>query len=879
MDSINSKGSIRSNGYDRKTYLTILDTALQARSWRFARQAALLWLAVYPGDLEIRLRLAKAQAGEGRAGAAISLMEEICRMDPEFVLAQSSLADEYLKNSQPEKAAETWALVSALGSGIPEPKIPQWAMELTNAYKYFAAGELEKAENSVHTALGARADFLLAAVLHLRLTRSSGNIRTVNHLAGIYKERWPETLIFTLALAEAQMELGDEARAVALLHQCVSRDSAGQVANRYWGKDHRYRSLWPERLEGKFDLVIPAEVSGPLGLNRLPEGKNIPEGALINGNMGLETGQFKTDAPTDYAGLTEEEGTQIIEAKAARIRRGMQGDEAAREAAESFSKLAKKIKKPALGKVDGRFPVYVIFSTRKGMEAQYGPQTSAALEQELRKLAGALNKRPGWAALVHFPDDLLMTSKLGIKPVDGIDPWKLKLALVDLDHALGSKGQRIGAVLIIGGSDVVPFHKLPNPTDDTDSEVNSDNPYGTLDSNYFVPEWPVGRLPGEVGPDAGLLIEQIRKTAAYHNSQNYRPARWWTRPWLWLRQIQPKHHKSKPRQPFGYTAAAWQRSSQEVFHLNGMKHTLVACPPEGTETVNPEDISSSTLAYFNLHGLEDGSEWYGQRDPGDRTPGIDYPVALSPHNLVKNGAAPKVVFSEACYGGLVNQKRETEAISLRFLSIGSQVVVGSTCVAYGSVAAPLIGADFLGSAFWKHLQNGLSAGDALMQAKIDLVKEMSRRQGFLDGEDQKTLLSFVLYGDPLVSLQGFQKGAKTLPRFRSHPKVTTVSDRPHGDLMEADLSSETMDVVKRVLEPYLPGFSSDDISVTHQQFVNPTQGSSLPVNGSKNNQNQGKDRTVVTVSKQVQIGVRKHHRFARLTFNARGKVVKMALSR
>ena len=518
MDSTNSFNAGISGGYDRKSYLTLLDTALQAKSWRFTRQGALLWLAIYPGDLDVRLRLAKAQAGEGRSGAAISLMEELCRMDPEFVLAQSSLAEEYLKSGQPEKAAETWALVSTLGSGIPEPQLPGWALELTNAYRLFAEGDLEAAENAVHSVLGAKPDMLLAAVLHLRLTRASGDERTVNHLASLYKERWPEALIFSLALAEAQMELGDETRAVALLHQCVARDSAGQVANRLWGKGHRYQPLWPERMEARFELAIPAEVAGPLGLNRLPQGKSVGGGNIISEPSSEANSQLKAsaEAPVDYVGLTEVAGTQMIESKAARIRRGLQADEVTHEAEVSFQKLAKKLKKPALGKVDGRFPMYILFSTRKGLEAQYGPQTAAALEQEMKKLTMAVGKRPGWGAQIFFPDDPLITAKLSLKPVDEIDPWKLKLALVDLDQALAKKGQRIGAVLIVGGAEIVPFHKLPNPTDDNDSEVMSDNPYGTLDSNYFVPEWPVGRLPGEIGPDAGLLIEQLRKATKYH---------------------------------------------------------------------------------------------------------------------------------------------------------------------------------------------------------------------------------------------------------------------------------------------------------------------------------------------------------------------------
>jgi hypothetical protein len=69
-----------------------------------------------------------------------------------------------------------------------------------------------------------------------------------------------------------------------------------------------------------------------------------------------------------------------------------------------------------------------------------------------------------------------------------------------LDKVFAKKGEMIGSLLIVGGPEVVPFHRLPNPTDDLDDEVLSDSPYSTRDSNYFVPEWPVSRIPGGKGP-------------------------------------------------------------------------------------------------------------------------------------------------------------------------------------------------------------------------------------------------------------------------------------------------------------------------------------------------------------------------------------------
>ncbi len=59
---------------------------------------------------------------------------------------------------------------------------------------------------------------------------------------------------------------------------------------------------------------------------------------------------------------------------------------------------------------------------------------------------------------------------------------------------------------------------------------------------------------------------------------------------------------------------------------------------------------------------------------------------------------------------------------------GTRAFIGSTSIAYGAITPPLIGADLLGSLFWKFLNNGYPAGLALVKAKLELVKEMNRRQ-------------------------------------------------------------------------------------------------------------------------------------------------------
>ena len=218
----------------------------------------------------------------------------------------------------------------------------------------------------------------------------------------------------------------------------------------------------------------------------------------------------------------------------------------------------------------------------------------------------------------------------------------------------------IGMLLIVGGPLVVPFHELPNPTDDYDEKIQSDNPYATLDSNYFVPDWPVGRLPGEAGTDAGLLLEQLRFLIANHNrSRRMKSMTEGSVFWPFLVLIQwliDSLATRKESANIGYTAAVWRRSSTAVFRPMGNPNNIMISPPQESKTIPVERLLSPEIGYYNLHGMEDGGEWYGQRDPSEGNQGPDYPVALSPKQFKRNGHAPRVVFSEACYGGNILNK-------------------------------------------------------------------------------------------------------------------------------------------------------------------------------------------------------------------------------
>ncbi|HPO58940.1 MAG TPA: hypothetical protein PLV53_08850, partial [Anaerolineaceae bacterium] len=217
-------------------------------------------------------------------------------------------------------------------------------------------------------------------------------------------------------------------------------------------------------------------------------------------------------------------------------------------------------------------------------------------------------------------------------------------------------------------------------------------------------------------------------------------------------------------------------------------------------------------------------------------------------------------------------KKEQDALALRFLNIGTPVFVGSTCTAYGSVSTPLIAADLLGSYFWKNLRDGFNAGEALMEAKINLVNEMTKRQGYLDGEDQKTLISFVLYGDPLRTHELPRIRSKRALRFSGPFSVKTVTDQWNSPENTEALPRDTLVQVKQVVEQYLPGIDKAEVRIAKQQVPETYRRKSL---FSKKQL----QKTVVTFKRPLMMAHKKYYQYARVTLDERGKMVKMAISR
>jgi len=854
-----------SQSINRLRLLSLLNAGMDTKAYRFTRQAALSWLTSFPGDLEINLAYARALMKEERYAHASPVIQKILHADPEYAEA-AILGEEVFTRSDPAYLSFTAGTIKALGgTPVNSAVTPAWGEKIFMIRRAIAGGNFEAARSQLFEILGESEHVEMISYYHLLIAEKLEDQTSLANLALLYHTRWPDCIQISLVLARIWMDSGREDDAVNLLHTCASNDPAGQVPSRMWGKVHPYQALYPQEMQITLDLPIPAEVAGKLGLNQLAAGKPSATGSV--GGTYLKTNVttfdgYKVTPTTAESYPVHPKITPDVKKKKSPV---------STEVEKEFKEVASSLGQEVLNHTDERYPAYVIMSMKSGLQNQFGEQSAAVIVDEMNTLARNIQEKAGWTSIVFIPDDLEICGKYNITAVDALDPWKIKLALVDLDKALEKSGERIGTVLIVGGDAVVPFHRLPNPTDDSDSDVPSDSPYATLDTNYFVPDWPVGRLPGESGEDAGLLLSQIRNISAYHSDEPstssiidsiFRVLFFWNQPWI-------QNYSN-----IGYSASVWRRSSLAAFRPVGEGRNLYLSPNGKNASFNPGKLASAQIGYFNLHGVEDGAEWYGQKDVTENDSGPDFPVALKPSDIQSLPDIPRVVYCEACYGGHVFDKREDESIALTLLGKGVMAMVGSTTISYGSVTTPLIGADLLGFLILKNLRDGQSVGISMLNAKVEFVREMNRRQGYLDGEDQKTLISFVLYGDPLVAYDPYQSAKKVTPRDIYHPVVKTISDSPVLDQQTEKAAPKMIAQAKNMVKEYLPGIEYAEVRVKNQQINGYVSGKF-----SKASNQNASGRVVVSFSKQITQAEKIHRQYARVTLDKDGKMIKLAVSR
>jgi hypothetical protein len=518
-------------------------------------------------------------------------------------------------------------------------------------------------------------------------------------------------------------------------------------------------------------------------------------------------------------------------------------------------------------------PVYVIVSSQRGLTKRYGQLGFNQVDRDLQRLSQVLQEQANLETITIYVDDRPSLVPYALQPVDPTNPWQIKMLIDELDNHLSEQGREIRYLLIVGGDAVIPFHRLPNPVDDQDVEVPSDNPYASRDTNYLLPERAIGRMPDGDSEEIDLLHTLIQTAVAGHLSAAHHKS-------LVsgiLGSFRLLRHSHQNGNGLGYSASIWRKASREVFALIGEDHQLRISPPLTHEEFR--FIEPPHFSYFNLHGIEDGADWYGQRDslfPADYPL---FPVALRPDDLNSVDHGNSVVFTEACYGANIVGKNTRNSIALRFLALRALGLVGSTKVAYGSIAPPLLGADLIGRYFWEGLQRHMTVGEALKYAKVSLARDMQERQGYLDGEDQKTLISFVLYGDPSLSATGRPNGLA--PGVTARSLCPNLICHKRAKQQKGRVSDELVAKVKGRIEVSLPHMAHAQVRATPLTFCNGqcSDHCHLPHGEVKVSKGHSGNWTF-TLEKDIPAeGGSAHHQVVKVTVDGGGHILKMAVSK
>ncbi len=469
---------------------------------------------------------------------------------------------------------------------------------------------------------------------------------------------------------------------------------------------------------------------------------------------------------------------------------------------------------PALRR-DGDFETtaVLIVSSRHRLWQRYGDEGVFEIERAVGQLIESMAMR-GLSGTLAYVDDGPILSALGVLPAMPGDADDVARVVRSLGDRLALTEENARHILIIGDDGIVPFHRLENPSIDDDENVLSDHPYATSSTEPLHAARAVGRI-----PDAGLgvLLAGLRGAAAAH--RRFAAGR--------LPRLAPE--------AFGYSASVWKRAARGAFTAVGTPGALRLSPPLTNAELPHPGPDGPRFRYYNLHGLADAPEWLGQRDPTYPAGYPEFPVALTPEDLAF--APGCVALSEACHGARIIDRARSDSIALTHVAGGALAFVGSTGVAYGGLDDRLVAADYLAHRFWLALMSGVPAGAALSLAKTELVGEALSRQGYVDAEDEKAVLSFVLYGDPSLSHHPAARSAGSdgwlrpdavgsagsavpvgAPLISALHKGTVFEvDRPDATEIVARISREERDAlvehVRRTVAKRLPIVDGDDVSM------------------------------------------------------------------
>jgi len=368
-------------------------------------------------------------------------------------------------------------------------------------------------------------------------------------------------------------------------------------------------------------------------------------------------------------------------------------------------------------------------TVKRHLERKYKP---AALEKINAAIAHWINADANRGIQTEHVavDDSAAMKALGVTPISGkITAHKIKRAIDDLWKQLAPE-----YLVLFGGQDIVPMFVVNNPnyssTGDHDKKVLTDSPYATSFPSYLVPDRVIGRIPDVVSDrDPGWFVDYLATATG-----------WQARPISFYRET------------YAICCDEWKSPGKKCMqYIPKPLRDLFLSPPTRDVFVSARDRLSARLHMIQCHGSPMDTKFYGKKTGGP------FLQAITSATLKRRLQPATVVATGCCYGAQVFSPKDPKArkrgqwpVASTYLRKGALGYVGSTMIALHDPVNMLL-ADQIVAEYLHSVLKGASIGRALLDAKQIYLRRLIFEQHYgLDVGDEKTLIEYVLLGDPSI---------------------------------------------------------------------------------------------------------------------------------
>ena len=388
-------------------------------------------------------------------------------------------------------------------------------------------------------------------------------------------------------------------------------------------------------------------------------------------------------------------------------------------------------------------------TVKSRLEKKYNTDALYKINAAVERWKSADAKRGIQTVHVHVDDSMEMNN-LGVAPVlDEATPERIKQAIEELWNKLTPTPDYL---VLFGSDDIVPMFPVPNPSFgnnsnvDTDKTVPTDNPYATHLSfspsdthSYRIPERAIGRIPDMVSePGAPDGSGDPAWFIAYlDTATNWEPSA-----------------ASVYNTPYAICTAEAEDAGTEFMQKTFTDTSLqpLLCPPHSDAADSPatRDELSAGLHMIKCHGNKEDATFWGFSEADQTTK--DHPcAAITSAILTALPNAPKVVATMCCYGAQIFSPKGADPwpVASTYLRKGALGFVGPTMMAWVHTSG-LGPADWVVQSYLKNILAGQSIGNALLSSKQDYHSFYSLDDNTFADPDDKTLIEFILLGDPSI---------------------------------------------------------------------------------------------------------------------------------